>query len=240
MVPMCLLYWQNHKCVRKLRSLLVAQQDKVASLEAEAGILIRIFAVCGMVLSVLSMMIYLLQFAQQEKVASLAVCSAGESCQPRDWSCQTETAVPWTCAWCPRSQGWHCSQSVRNRVRMIHKKMDWTNSFILCHLHLLNQYKFWSSYLSNFQVSLKICLNVTFKQSRQIDGVQFCDGHVVVNQSSLHRITLDSLNVAAHTHTHTQPFYCSSGICPGPPGWADTRKLKPGRLKPIWIYWNRR
>jgi len=20
------------------------------------------------------------------------------------------------------------------------------------------------------------------------------------------------------THTHTQPFYCSSGICPGPPG----------------------
>jgi len=21
-----------------------------------------------------------------------------------------------------------------------------------------------------------------------------------------------------HTHTHTQPFYCSSGICPGPPG----------------------
>jgi len=21
-----------------------------------------------------------------------------------------------------------------------------------------------------------------------------------------------------HTYTHTQPFYCSSGICPGPPG----------------------
>jgi len=31
-------------------------------------------------------------------------------------------------------------------------------------------------------------------------------------------------------HTHTQPFYCSSGICPGPPGWAGTRKAKPGRL----------
>jgi len=28
-------------------------------------------------------------------------------------------------------------------------------------------------------------------------------------------------------HTHTQPFYCSSGICPGPPGWAGTRKVKP-------------
>jgi len=70
MVPMCLLYWQNHKCVHKLRSLLVVQQDKVASLEAKAGILIRIFTVCGVVLSVLSMMIYLLQFAQQEKIAS--------------------------------------------------------------------------------------------------------------------------------------------------------------------------
>jgi len=25
--------------------------------------------------------------------------------------------------------------------------------------------------------------------------------------------------VLTHTHTHTQPFYCSSGICPGLPGW---------------------
>jgi len=30
-----------------------------------------------------------------------------------------------------------------------------------------------------------------------------------------------------HTHTHTQPFYCSSGICPGPPGWAE-RKNQEG------------
>ena len=31
----------------------------------------------------------------------------------------------------------------------------------------------------------------------------------------------------SNTHTtHTQPFYCSSGICPGPPGWAGTRKVK--------------
>jgi len=28
--------------------------------------------------------------------------------------------------------------------------------------------------------------------------------------------------------THTQLFYCSSGICPGLPGWAGTRKVKPG------------
>ena len=42
-----------------------------------------------------------------------------------------------------------------------------------------------------------------------------------------------------NTRTHTEPFYCSSGICPGPPGWAGTRKVKPGRLKPIWIYWSK-
>jgi len=43
-----------------------------------------------------------------------------------------------------------------------------------------------------------------------------------------------------YSHTHTQPFFCSSGICPGLPGWAGTRKVKPGRLKPIWIYWSKR
>jgi len=42
--------------------------------------------------------------------------------------------------------------------------------------------------------------------------------------------------VWTHTHTHTQPFYCWSGKCPGPPGSAGTRKVKPRRLKPIWIY----
>jgi len=30
-----------------------------------------------------------------------------------------------------------------------------------------------------------------------------------------------------HTHTHTNPF---NGLCPGLPGWASTRKVKP-----IWI-----
>ena len=30
------------------------------------------------------------------------------------------------------------------------------------------------------------------------------------------------------------------GIRPGPPGWAGIRKVKPGRLKPIWIYWSKR
>ena len=43
-----------------------------------------------------------------------------------------------------------------------------------------------------------------------------------------------------NTHTHTQPLYCWSGICPGPPGSAGTRKVKPRRLKPIWIYWSKR
>jgi len=45
------------------------------------------------------------------------------------------------------------------------------------------------------------------------------------------------INIAG---THTQPFYCSYGICPGPPGWAGTRKVKPERLKPILIYWSKR
>jgi len=39
---------------------------------------------------------------------------------------------------------------------------------------------------------------------------------------------------------HTQPFYCWSGMCPGPPGSAGTRKVKARRLKPIWIYWSKR
>jgi len=43
-----------------------------------------------------------------------------------------------------------------------------------------------------------------------------------------------------YTHTHTQPFYCSSEICLGLPGWAGTRKVKPARVKPIWIYWSKR
>jgi len=43
-----------------------------------------------------------------------------------------------------------------------------------------------------------------------------------------------------HTHTHTQPFYCCSGICPGLLGSAGTRKVKPARVKPIWIYWSKR
>ena len=33
------------------------------------------------------------------------------------------------------------------------------------------------------------------------------------------------------THTHTQPFYCWSGICLGPPGSAGTRKVKTKKVK---------
>jgi len=41
-------------------------------------------------------------------------------------------------------------------------------------------------------------------------------------------------------NTHTQSFYCSSGICLGPPGWAGTRKAKTSKVKPIWIYRSKR
>ena len=53
-------------------------------------------------------------------------------------------------------------------------------------------------------------------------------------------LTLRQQHIHTHTHTYTQLFYCSSGICPGPPRWAGTRKVKPERLKPIWIYWSKR
>jgi len=38
---------------------------------------------------------------------------------------------------------------------------------------------------------------------------------------------LTHINACTHarTRTHTQSFYCSSGICPGLPGWAGTRKV---------------
>jgi len=42
-----------------------------------------------------------------------------------------------------------------------------------------------------------------------------------------------------HTHTHTTVLLLA-GICPGPPGSAGSRKVKPRRLKPIWIYWSKR
>ena len=54
------------------------------------------------------------------------------------------------------------------------------------------------------------------------------------------RLSPKQQHLSTHTHTHTQPFYCWSGICPGPPGSAGTRKVKPRRLKPIWIYWSKR
>jgi len=64
-----------------------------------------------------------------------------------------------------------------------------------------------------------------------------------VDQSRPTRHGLQSQTAPAHrsdTHTHTQPFYCFSGVCPGQPAWAGTRKVKPGRLKPIWIYRSKR
>ena len=56
----------------------------------------------------------------------------------------------------------------------------------------------------------------------------------------LHDIALYKLTIDIDIDTHTQPFYCSYGTCSGPPGWAGTRKVKPGRLKPTWIYWSKR
>jgi len=43
-----------------------------------------------------------------------------------------------------------------------------------------------------------------------------------------------------NSKTHTQSFYCSSGICLGLSGWAATRKVKTRKVRPIWIYWSKR
>ena len=65
-------------------------------------------------------------------------------------------------------------------------------------------------------------------------GMQMVPGYRVCRWTKL-----SHLQHFVHTH-NTQPFYCWSGICPGPPGSAGTRKVKPRRLKPIWIYWSKR
>ena len=44
---------------------------------------------------------------------------------------------------------------------------------------------------------------------------------------------MSNINIMSHTHAHTHLW--PSGLCPGLPGWAGTRKVKP-----IWIYWSKR
>jgi len=41
--------------------------------------------------------------------------------------------------------------------------------------------------------------------------------------------------VGITTTTTTKTILRPPGLCPGLPGWADTRKVKP-----IWIYWSKR
>jgi len=61
--------------------------------------------------------------------------------------------------------------------------------------------------------------------------------HTKAHMYPLHKVRLFPAVLA---NTHTQSFYCSSGICPGPPGWAGTRKVKTRKVKPIWIYCSKR
>jgi len=48
------------------------------------------------------------------------------------------------------------------------------------------------------------------------------------NEIHLFKLQPDT-HVRARVHTHTQPFCGSLGFCPRLPGWAGTRKVKPGR-----------
>jgi len=55
---------------------------------------------------------------------------------------------------------------------------------------------------------------------------------VSIYKLHLHVLThLLYLNTSDITHTHTQLFYCSSGISLGFPGWAGTRKVKTRKVK---------
>jgi len=38
------------------------------------------------------------------------------------------------------------------------------------------------------------------------------------------------MHARTHTHMHTQRFYSPLGFCPGLPGLASTRKVKPGKV----------
>ena len=78
--------------------------------------------------------------------------------------------------------------------------------------------------LHTFLNSIFVFFHSTCSYHRKL----FCCSTEVMSSS----LSLNSLLVMG-----TQPFYCWSGICPGPPGSAGTRKVKPRRLKPIWIYW---
>jgi len=50
-------------------------------------------------------------------------------------------------------------------------------------------------------------------------------------------ITTASTATDHWTTTTTTTLLRLSGFCPGPTGWAGTRKVKP---KPIWISWSKR
>jgi len=67
----------------------------------------------------------------------------------------------------------------------------------------------------NCLVSISSCCNCLFDSF----GTVFCFWFVycLLNYHKLYRMLF--------VYTHTQPFYCCSGICPGPPGWAGTRKV---------------
>jgi len=80
---------------------------------------------------------------------------------------------------------------------------------------------------------INICMSVCMPSA--VSVLSLCRGW-----NLLWRVLLVWYSRGLHTHTDTQPFYCSSGICPGLPRWAGTRKVKPGRLKLVWIYWSKR
>jgi len=76
----------------------------------------------------------------------------------------------------------------------------------------------WLTRLVYYIVTVTVFISYSWQllQSSQLDKLQ-------------HPVTCETVYLT-YQHTHnTQSFYCSSGFCPGLPGWAGTRKVKPGR-----------
>jgi len=67
------------------------------------------------------------------------------------------------------------------------------------------------------------------RQPYQHLTIQFLTGKMPFLQPNQQRQSTEGLKSFQVTHTYTQPFYSPLGFCLGLLGWADNRKVPPGR-----------
>ena len=131
--------------------------------------------------------------------------------------------------WAP----FHCSRAQYHKITAIF------NMWVKCQIITSPSWVCFVSDCYTIYLANSKNLSSVSKQIREI--VVDCPSTACTAFTHTNAIQYLTINSTKHSqHTHTQPFYCWSGICPGPPGSAGTRKVKPRRLKPIWIYWSKR